>query len=134
MSAKQGISLSEPKFRANSNCLYLVATQEGDGWRQCECSRDQVGTKSGLSQAPSRHQVKTLAKASAGAALTDLMAVANRSDRTKFRHQVIQPLMEQGLLEMTPPDKPTSSRQKYRLTEQGAAWLANRATKGPKGP
>lgn len=62
------------------------------------------------------------------------MAVAKRSDRTKFRHEVIQPLMDQGLLEMTLPDKPTSSQQKYRLTEQGAVWLANRATKGSKGP
>jgi len=66
--------------------------------------------------------------------LTDLMAIDGRTDRTKFRHQVIQPLMEQGLLEMTLPDKPTSSQQKYRLTEQGQAWLANRVTKGSKGP
>ena len=43
---------------------------------------------------------------------------------TKFRHQVIKPLMDQGLLEMTLPDKPTSSQQKCRVTAQGAAWLA----------
>ena len=60
------------------------------------------------------------------------MAVAKRSDRTKFRHQVIQPLMDQGLLEMTLPDKPTSSQQKYRLTEQGAAWLVNLTKTGKK--
>lgn len=77
-----------------------------------------------LRQGPSRDQVEILAKASIGAALTDLMVVANRTNRTKFRDQVIQPLMDQGLLEMTLPDKPTSSQQKYRLTEQGAAWLA----------
>ncbi len=37
-------------------------------------------------------------------------------------------------MEMTLADKLTSSQQKYRLTEQGAAWLDNRATNGPKGP
>ena len=53
------------------------------------------------------------------------MTVAERTNRTKFRDQVIQPLMDQGLLEMTLPDKPTSSQQKYRLTVQGAVWVAN---------
>ncbi len=84
----------------------------------------QTGTKLGTKSAPSRHQVEILAKASTGAALTELMALDGRTDRTKFRHQVIKPLMEQGWLEMTLPDKPTSSQQKYRLTSEGAAWLA----------
>ena len=78
------------------------------------------GTKSGLS----RDQVEILAKANTGAALADLMAVAGRTNRTKFRDQVIKPLIDHGLLEMTLPDKPTSSQQKYRLTEHGAALLA----------
>lgn len=88
-----------------------------------------AGTKPGTRSALSRHQVEILAKASTGAALTDLMAVAKRTDRTKFRHQVLQPLMEQGLLEMTQPDKPTSSQQKYRLTPAGRAWLATQPGK-----
>ena len=88
-----------------------------------------AGTKQGTKSGPSPHQVKILAKASTGAALTELMTVAERTNRTKFRDQVIQPLMDQGLLEMTLPDKPTSSQQKYRLTEQGAAWLAAQTEK-----
>ena len=85
---------------------------------------ESLGTKSGTKSGPSRDQVKILAKASTGAALTDLMTAAGRTNRTKFRDQVIKPLLEQGWLEMTLPDKPTSSQQKYRLTAQGAAWLA----------
>jgi len=38
---------------------------------------------------------------------------------TKFRGQVIKPLMKAGWLEMTIPDKPTNSKHKYRLTELG---------------
>jgi len=60
------------------------------------------------------------------------MTVADRTNRTKFRDQVIQPLMDQGLLEMTLPDKPTSSQQKYRLTDQGVVWLANQTETGKK--
>jgi len=84
-----------------------------------------AGTKPGTKLGPSRDQVQILVKASTGAALTELMTVADRTNRTKFRDQVIQPLMDQGLLEMTHPDSPRSPQQKYRLTEQGAAWLAN---------
>ena len=52
------------------------------------------------------------------------MKVLGRSDRTKFRNQVLKPLLEAGWLEMTIPDKPTSSKQKYRLTARGRNLLA----------
>ena len=51
------------------------------------------------------------------------MAVIGRSDRTKFRHQVLNPLLEAGVIEMTIPDKPRSSKQKYRLTGKGREFL-----------
>jgi len=53
----------------------------------------------------------------------DLMAVTGRSDRTKFRDQVLMPLLEAGLIEMTIPDKPRSSKQRYRLTDKARRWL-----------
>jgi hypothetical protein len=52
------------------------------------------------------------------------MEPSGRTDRTKFRDQVIAPLLEAGLLEMTIPDKPRSSKQQYRITEAGRAALA----------
>ncbi len=54
------------------------------------------------------------------------MKIAGRTDRTKFRDQVLNPLLQEGLLEMTVPEKPRSSLQKYRLTDKGRAWLAGR--------
>jgi len=62
---------------------------------------------------PSRHQAEILHKFQKDSALLDLMAIAGRSDRIKFRHQVLNPLLEEGLIEMTVPDKPRSSKQKY---------------------
>jgi hypothetical protein len=47
--------------------------------------------------------------------LMALMKEVNRSDRSKFRSQVLNPLMDAGLVEPTIPAKPTSSKQKYRL-------------------
>lgn len=75
----------------------------------------QVGTKLALS----RHQFDILRKCRVESSLLDLMAGTGRSDRTKFRNQVLGPLMKDGLVEMTIPDKPRSSKQEYVLTEKG---------------
>jgi hypothetical protein len=55
--------------------------------------------------------------------LVELMALLNRKDRTKFRQQVLTPLIDLGLVEATIPDKPTSSRQKYRLKREDDLWI-----------
>ena len=46
------------------------------------------------------------------------MASVTGKDRTKFRNHILKPLLDAGWLEMTIPEKPTSSKQKYRLTDQ----------------
>ncbi len=48
----------------------------------------------------------------------------SRTDRTKFRNQVLNPLLKAELIEMTQPDSPRSRLQKYRITDAGRAWLA----------
>ena len=92
---------------------------------------DQLDASAGTRSAPSRHQVEILQQCGQERALADLMAYSGRTDRTKFRNQVIRPLLLSGLLEMTIPDKPTSSKQRYRLTEKGRALLATLATSAP---
>jgi len=47
------------------------------------------------------------------------MAVTGRTNRTKFRDQVLNPMLQAGWVEMTLPDKPRSFGQKYRLTKYG---------------
>ena len=43
-----------------------------------------------------------------------------------FRKAYLVPALAAGLIEMTLPDKPRSSKQRYRLTETGRAWKAGR--------
>jgi ATP-dependent DNA helicase RecG len=69
--------------------------------------------------APSGKQVEILRKCREDSAITKLMELIGRSDPTNFRNQVLKPLLEDGLLDLTVPDKPHSSKQKYRLTEKG---------------
>ena len=83
-----------------------------------------VGDLAGTEQALSWHQVEILRNSLSGQPITELMALAGKRDRTKFRNQVLRPLLKAGLLEMTIPDKPRSSRQKYRLTTRGRDLLA----------
>ena len=77
------------------------------------------GTKSALSQ----HQVEILCQCQTETAIGALMAIAERRDRTKFRNQILKPLLEAGLVEMTLPDKPNSRLQKYRITPAGRSHL-----------
>ncbi len=86
----------------------------------------QVTGEAGTKWAPSRHQVEIMRKCMEESGLTDLMAEAGRTDRTKFRNQVLNPLLEAELVEMTEPDSPNSPTQKYRLTQKGRRMLENR--------
>ncbi|WP_367259977.1 Fic family protein [Methanoculleus sp.] len=60
--------------------------------------------------------------------ISELMDIAGRTNRTKFRNAIPKPLMQAGLIEMTIPDRPRSGNQKYRVTERGRALLAGRDT------
>lgn len=78
-------------------------------------SRDQDGTKSALS----RHQVKVMFKCLEASSLAEILSDLDRSNRTKFRNQVMNPLLDLGYLRMTIPEKPTSRNQKYQTTQAG---------------
>lgn len=94
-----------------------AGTESGSGW-------DQVGTKSG----PSRHQVEILRKCLADAEIVELMTIAERVNRTKFRNQALKPLLAANLRAMTIPNKPASRNQCYRTTDKGRALPVTLAT------
>lgn len=64
-----------------------------------------------------------LHKSKSGIDISELMKLAGHTNRTRFRLQVIRPLIDAGLLELTIPDKPQSSKQKYITTEKGLAYI-----------
>jgi ATP-dependent DNA helicase RecG len=118
---------SETGKRAVAQVPVEVTTQVGT---KSAPSRHQVGTKSapsrhqvGTKSAPSRHQVEILHQCLIDRGILELMKVVGRTDRTKFRDQVLNPLIEAEYLKMTSPEKPRSSKQKYRLTEKGRTFL-----------
>ena len=48
----------------------------------------------------------------------ELMEILNRTNKSKFKNIIINPLVENGFFELTNPDKPKSPTQKYRLTSK----------------
>ncbi len=58
-----------------------------------------------------------------GASREVLQIAAGIRDREHFRKTYLNPLVECGLLELTIPDKPRSSKQRYRLTDAGRRYL-----------
>ncbi len=109
---------SSPNQRYRTTAAGMAAFElKGQAGTKPGPSRDQVGTKSALS----RHQVEILKNAVPERTLSELMEAVGRSDRTKFRNQVLNPLLEAGLMEMTIPDKPRSPNQRYRTTAAGMA-------------
>jgi len=75
--------------------------------------------KSGLSQ----DQVEILRLCRQEWTLVELMNASGRRNRTKFRNSFIKPLLEEGFLVLTIPDKPRSPKQRYRITPAGRAVL-----------
>ena len=53
----------------------------------------------------------------------EIMAALGLKDEKHFREHYQQAGMATGLIEMTIPDKPNSSKQRYRLTKLGRAQL-----------
>lgn len=53
----------------------------------------------------------------------ELMGTLGLSDRKSFRERYLDPAFSLELTEMTIPDKPRSSKQKYRLTTKGRQLL-----------
>jgi len=116
--AKNGSSKPEFEFDEEHTYFQVKLPVHGEVLKENSVDIDltpQVGTKLGLSS----DQVEILAQCTQTRAISELMKFSNRTNRTKYRDQVIKPLMEDGYLEQTIPDKPTSSNQKYRLTSLG---------------
>ena len=77
-----------------------------------ESNNEIIGTKKGLS----RDHLQILKKCKLESSALELMKILKRSNKSKFKIAIINPLLDQNFLELTIPDSPKSPSQKYRLT------------------
>ena len=73
-----------------------------------------LGTKKGLSW----DHLKILKNCKNESSASELMEILNRTNKSKFKNTIINPLIENGFFELTNPNKPKSPTQKYRLTNK----------------
>jgi ATP-dependent DNA helicase RecG len=72
-------------------------------------------------------QVKNMLKILKGdMARDEIMSALGLNDRKNFREVYLNPAIADELVALTIPDKPTSSKQKYRLTELGKSVISDR--------
>ena len=77
-----------------------------------ESNNDTIGTKKGLS----RDHLQILKKCKQESSALELMKILKRSNKSKFKTAIINPLLDHNFIELTIPDSPKSPSQKYRLT------------------
>ena len=63
---------------------------------------------------------------------TAIQAALRLRHEDYFREAYLVPAIDAGYVEMTIPDKPRSSRQKYRLTAKGKTLLAGLRDRKPR--
>ena len=73
-----------------------------------------LGTKKGLSV----DHLKIMKNCKNESSAIELMKILNRTNKSKFKNTIINPLVENGFLKLTDPNKPKSPTQKYRLTNK----------------
>jgi hypothetical protein len=73
---------------------------------------DSKGTKQGLS----RDHLIILKKCKNESTALELMKILKRTNKSKFKTAIINPLIDHQFLELTIPESPKSPSQKYRTT------------------
>ena len=85
--------------------------------------RPETATSGQVSDQVSDQVMRILSLCKSPSTLARIGEVLMMHSRVYIKRKYVNPLIESGLLEMTIPDKPTSSQQKYRITVKGLELL-----------
>ena len=105
--------VAEPIINVSENWVTTIFV------RQVEHAASQVPDKFPASTLQVRNLIRSLDGERTRAEILQSLGL---KDRTNLAKEYIQPALAAGLIEMTIPDKPRSSKQKYRLTDKGREW------------
>ena len=104
---------------------YEIKNKQGEQYQdgiKSGLSWEQVGTKIGLSWDEVEKLFIALQEPKS---MVELKEMYQWSNTTKFKSKYVTPLIEAQFAGMTLPEKPTSPKQRYFLTDSGRALLAN---------
>ncbi len=117
--------LPEPEF--NWNGFFRITFLKGGvehGGAADELVMEEKVTKS-LTKSLTKLQIQILKNSERPVSMLELAEIAGAQHRSFFKKQHLDPLIEHGLVAMTIPDKPRSSKQKYVITKAGKELIAS---------
>ena len=119
--------LEEPEFDWNGFFRITFRRHEkGDeehGGAVDKLVKGEKVTKS-LTKSLTKLQIQILKDSERPMSMLELDEITGVHHRSFFKKQHLDPLIEYGLMAMTVPDKPRSSKQKYVITEAGKELIA----------
>jgi hypothetical protein len=77
---------------------------------------DSISEKTGTKRGLSRDHLKILKNCKEENSALELMKILNRTNKSKFKIAIINPLVDHNFLKLTIPESPKNPGQKYRLT------------------
>lgn len=89
-------------------------------------SKTSLGIKQGLSynfKNLNKNHIQVLMECAPENTAAELMEFLKRSNKSKFKKDILNPLIDLGFFEPTIPEKPNSPKQKYRLTGKFVAKI-----------
>jgi ATP-dependent DNA helicase RecG len=113
----QGHGLPEPQFLITGHSMVTVLNRPAAADAPEIVSKPQVAPQ--VTPQVTAQVQKLLTIMEGEMDRNSLQNALGLSARKNFRLLYLQPALESGLIEMTIPNKPRSSKQKYRLTENG---------------
>ena len=105
-----------------NNSISNSAEQQGFEFQKNIDTPQVIGTsgaKNGLScelEKISSDQVQVLRNCQLESSADELMKILKRTHKTRFKNDILNPLLACQFFERTIPEKPKSPKQKYRLT------------------
>ena len=133
ISGIEGSGLPRPKFEYDCGGIRVTFSRNICLQKGCTANKNGQSSSQGIlsevSDQVSDQVGRVLNLCKNAATLAQIGKVFTMSSRIYIKRKYVNPLLESGLLEMTIPDKPTSSQQKYRTTAKGLQLLETRCGK-----
>ena len=123
----QEAGLPEPEFSLSDGFVITIRRKNGEAAEHVteQVTGEVTGVVAGVVAGVAAGVVEQVMLAVQGEMKrTEIQAALGLRHEDYFREAYLLPALRAGYLEMTIPDKPTSGKQRYRLTEKGAALRA----------
>ncbi len=115
--------LEEPEFDWNG-FLWITFKRPEKGDEKHGSAVDKLVKGEKVTKSLTKLQIVTLKNSERPVSMLELAEITGVHHRSFFKKQHLDPLIEYGLMAMTVPDRPRSSKQKYVITEAGKELIA----------